>query len=60
MIVLSGVAKMALHLDSRNVTKSAVVGVSVREAVISSHSRCVSGSSVAESNDLTLSLVHAH
>jgi hypothetical protein len=37
----------ALHLDSRNVTNSAVVGVFVRDAMISSHSRCVSGSSVA-------------
>jgi len=29
----------ALHLDSKNVTNSAVVGVSVRDAIISSHSR---------------------
>ena len=37
----------ALHLDSRNVTNSAVVGESAREAEISCHSRCVTGSSVA-------------
>ena len=33
--------RKALHLDSRDVTNSAVVELSVREAVISSHSRCV-------------------
>ena len=37
----------ALHLDSRNVTSSAVAGVSAREAVFNSHSCCVSVSSLA-------------
>ena len=50
----------AQHLDSRNVTSSVVVGVSAREAVISSHSRCVSASNVVTSNDLTLNLDQAH
>jgi len=36
-----------LHLDSRNVSISVVDGMSMREAVMSSHSRCVSGSNVA-------------
>ena len=37
----------ALHLDSRNVISSAMVGVSAREAVCNSHSRWVSVSNVA-------------
>ena len=36
-----------LHFDSRNMTNTAFVGVSDREAFISYNSRCVSGSSVA-------------
>jgi len=50
----------ALHLDSRNVNKSAVVGVSAREAVISSHSRCVSGSSVASINSHSMIMLVKH
>jgi hypothetical protein len=37
----------ALHLDSSNVINSAMVGVSAREAVCNSHSRCASVFNVA-------------
>jgi len=36
----------ALHFDNTNVNNTAVFEMSVREAVLSSHSRCVSGSIV--------------
>jgi hypothetical protein len=46
-----------LHFDSKNVISSGVDGISSREAVRSSHSRCVSASKGDKKDDSTLSLV---